>query len=157
MLTGDQFRESLKDDRVSFIDGERVDDPANHPLIKPGIDVAARIYARGDELYNGMVSYLHDISGGLWLTCPSVADFENEATRMYMTKYVRTMPSVSAEDRMKVFHLIPDLTADQYWGWAKIVNQSVAGGMDAQQAAALRHFDLPGAMSRAQAAAQLGA
>jgi 4-hydroxybutyryl-CoA dehydratase/vinylacetyl-CoA-Delta-isomerase len=111
----------------------------------------------GDDFYNAMVSYLHDISGGLLLTCPSVADFENEATHMYMAKYLRTMPGVSGEDRMKVFHLIRDLTADTYWGWNKIVNQSVAGGMDAQRAAALVNFDLSGAKSQAQAAARLGA
>jgi 4-hydroxybutyryl-CoA dehydratase/vinylacetyl-CoA-Delta-isomerase len=49
LLTGDQYRESLKDGRASFIDGERVEDPANHPLLKTAVDVCAAGY---DKLYN---------------------------------------------------------------------------------------------------------
>jgi 4-hydroxybutyryl-CoA dehydratase/vinylacetyl-CoA-Delta-isomerase len=48
MLTGSQYRESLKDGRASFIDGERVDDPSVHPLLKTTVDVAAAVY---DRLY----------------------------------------------------------------------------------------------------------
>ncbi len=48
MMTGDQYRESLKDGRVTFIEGERCDDPSTHPLLKTAVDVAAGIY---DKLY----------------------------------------------------------------------------------------------------------
>lgn len=49
MMTGDQYRESLKDGRQTFIEGEKVDDPANHPLLKTAVDVAASVY---DKLYD---------------------------------------------------------------------------------------------------------
>jgi 4-hydroxybutyryl-CoA dehydratase/vinylacetyl-CoA-Delta-isomerase len=76
----------------------------------------AHVYATmayGRSLFNEMVSYLHDVSGALLLTCPTVADYENPDTHDYMEKYLRTMDGVTGEDRMKVFHVIRDLTQSQ--------------------------------------------
>jgi 4-hydroxyphenylacetate 3-monooxygenase len=42
--TGKEYRESLKDDREIWINGERVKDLVNHPSFKPLIDIRARIY-----------------------------------------------------------------------------------------------------------------
>ncbi|OAI42343.1 hypothetical protein AYO38_11495 [bacterium SCGC AG-212-C10] len=101
---------------------------------------SSKVYT--DDLHSEMLSYLHDVSGALLLTCPTVADYENEATHVYIEKYLRTMVGVTGEDRMKVFHLIRDLSADTYWGWSKIDHQSIAGGVDAQREAVLNNFDL---------------
>ena len=87
-----------------------------------------------------MVGYLHDMSGALLLTVPTVADYLNPETHDYMEKYLRTMDGVTGEDRMKIFHVIRDLTADHYGGWAKVTNQMVGGGLYAQRMATLRTF-----------------
>ena len=42
--TGDDYRESIRDGRQVWIDGERVDDVTTHPFFKPIVDVRARIY-----------------------------------------------------------------------------------------------------------------
>ncbi len=42
--TGDEYRESIKDGREVWIDGEKVKDLTQHPMLKPIIDVRARIY-----------------------------------------------------------------------------------------------------------------
>ena len=42
--TGEQYRESLRDDREVWISGERVKDVTTHPAFKPVIDARARIY-----------------------------------------------------------------------------------------------------------------
>lgn len=42
--TGDQYRESIRDGRNVWINGERVDDVTLHPQMKPIVDVRARIY-----------------------------------------------------------------------------------------------------------------
>ena len=42
--TGDEYRASLNDGRQIWINGERVEDPCNHPQFKPVIDIRARIY-----------------------------------------------------------------------------------------------------------------
>jgi 4-hydroxybutyryl-CoA dehydratase/vinylacetyl-CoA-Delta-isomerase len=111
--------------------------------------------AYGRSLFNEMVSYLHDVSGALLLTCPTVADYENPETHDYMEKYLRTMDGVSGEDRMKIFHVIRDLTADHYGGWAKISNQMVGGGLHAQRMATLRTFPSEAAKARARLVAHI--
>ena len=47
--TGDEYRESLRDGREVWIDGERVDDVTTHPAFRPIVDVRARIYDMAHE------------------------------------------------------------------------------------------------------------
>jgi 4-hydroxybutyryl-CoA dehydratase/vinylacetyl-CoA-Delta-isomerase len=111
--------------------------------------------AYGRSLFNEMVSYLHDVSGALLLTCPTVADYDNPDTHAYMEKYLRTYEGVTGEDRMKIFHVIRDLTADHYGGWAKITNQMVGGGLHAQRMATLRTFPSEAAKERVRRVARI--
>ena len=42
--TGDEYRESIRDGREVWIDGERVADVTTHPAFQPVVDIRARIY-----------------------------------------------------------------------------------------------------------------
>jgi 4-hydroxyphenylacetate 3-monooxygenase len=42
--TGQQYLDSIRDSREVYIDGERVEDVTRHPMMKPIIDIRARIY-----------------------------------------------------------------------------------------------------------------
>lgn len=42
--TGDEYRNSIRDGREVYINGERVDDVTTHPMFKPLVDIRARIY-----------------------------------------------------------------------------------------------------------------
>ena len=42
--TGEQYRESIRDGREVWINGERVKDVTSHPAFKPIVDIRARIY-----------------------------------------------------------------------------------------------------------------
>mgnify|MGYP000427179270 CR=1 FL=1 len=42
--TGEQYRDSLRDGREVWINGERVKDVTRHPQFKPLVDIRARIY-----------------------------------------------------------------------------------------------------------------
>ena len=42
--TGAQYRESIRDRREVYINGERVNDITSHPMFKPLVDIRARIY-----------------------------------------------------------------------------------------------------------------
>ena len=135
---------------------------ANAVTTETGVVVPADVHvyatlAYGRSLFNEMVGYLHDCSGALLLTCPTVADYDNEETHLYMEKYLRTMEGVTGEDRMKIFHLIRDLTADHYGGWAKVTNQMVGGGLHAQRMATLRLFPSEAAKLRARQMAHIEA
>jgi len=47
--TGNEYRESIRDGREIWIDGERVHDMTTHPAFKPIIDVRARMYDMAHE------------------------------------------------------------------------------------------------------------
>ncbi len=59
--TGEQYIESIRDDREVWIDGERVEDVPTHPAFKPIVDVRARIYDMAhDEQYRQVMSYVDE-------------------------------------------------------------------------------------------------
>ena len=47
--TGNEYRESLRDGREVWMNGERVDDVTTHPAFRPIVDVRARIYDMAHE------------------------------------------------------------------------------------------------------------
>ncbi len=58
LRTGDEYRESIRDGREVWIDGERVEDVTQHPAFKPIVDVRARIYDMAHEAqYRDAMSY----------------------------------------------------------------------------------------------------
>ncbi len=58
LRTGDEYRESIRDGRQVWINGERVADVPAHPAFKPIVDVRARIYDMAhEERYRSILSY----------------------------------------------------------------------------------------------------
>lgn len=56
--TGDEYRESIRDGREVWINGERVDDVPTHPMFRPAVDVRARIYDMAHEdSYRRVMTY----------------------------------------------------------------------------------------------------
>jgi 4-hydroxyphenylacetate 3-monooxygenase len=47
--TGEQYRDSIRDGRRVWIDGERVADVTRHPMFRPLVDIRARIYDMSHE------------------------------------------------------------------------------------------------------------
>jgi 4-hydroxyphenylacetate 3-monooxygenase len=62
--TGQQYLDSLRDSREVYIDGEQVKDLATHPMLKPLIDIRARIYDMQHESATQTVLAYRD--GGEW-------------------------------------------------------------------------------------------
>jgi 4-hydroxyphenylacetate 3-monooxygenase len=62
--TGAQYRDSLRDDRQVWINGERVKNVLSHPMLQPIVDLRARIYDLAHEppTQNAM-SYVDDSTG----------------------------------------------------------------------------------------------
>ncbi len=62
--TGDEYRESIRDGREIWIDGERVEDVTTHPAFKPIVDVRARIYDMAHEPgTSDVMSYVDEETG----------------------------------------------------------------------------------------------
>ncbi|MDJ0948540.1 MAG: 4-hydroxyphenylacetate 3-hydroxylase family protein [Alphaproteobacteria bacterium] len=57
--TGDEYRDTLRDGREVWINGEKVDDVPSHPAFKPIVDIRARIYDMAHEPeYRDVMSYV---------------------------------------------------------------------------------------------------
>jgi 4-hydroxybutyryl-CoA dehydratase / vinylacetyl-CoA-Delta-isomerase len=152
---------------------EKIDEMAIHAtLLRAGMEAAlshAQATPEGfyypDELFTNAAKYqgaaefgrmvrnLHDIAGGAVLTSPSIADLENPDTRSYIEKYMSTGPDTDAEERLRLFHAIRDLTADAYGGWHLVTNLQSGGGLFAQRIVTRRHYDMERAKSYARHAA----
>lgn len=120
-----------------------------HPNIL-AINTAKYYYA---SKFHEMVRNLHDLGGGLILTLPSEADLRHPESGPYMRKYLSTKPNVKVEDRMRVYNLIRDLTADAYGGWNLVVALQAGGGLTAQRTMMNRTYDMAAARSLALAMA----
>jgi len=61
LRTGNQYRESLNDGRVVWMNGERVDNVATHPAFKPLVDVRARMFDMSHEDdHRDLLTYVDD-------------------------------------------------------------------------------------------------
>ena len=62
--TGDEYRESLRDGRKVWIDGESVPDVTVHPMFRPLVDVRARIHdMQHDPATSGTMTWHDEASG----------------------------------------------------------------------------------------------
>ncbi|HSA81377.1 MAG TPA: 4-hydroxyphenylacetate 3-hydroxylase family protein [Geminicoccaceae bacterium] len=64
LRTGDDYRNSLRDGRAVWIEGERVEDVPSHPAFKPIVDARARIYDLAHELAVREILTLADPASG---------------------------------------------------------------------------------------------
>jgi 4-hydroxyphenylacetate 3-monooxygenase len=56
--SGQQYRDSLRDDRQVYINGERVPDVTRHPAFRPLVDIRARIYdMQHEQATRGALTY----------------------------------------------------------------------------------------------------
>ncbi|APU16123.1 4-hydroxyphenylacetate 3-hydroxylase family protein [Actinoalloteichus fjordicus] len=62
--TGDEYRDSIRQGREIWMDGERVDDVTVHPAFKPIVDLRARIYDMAhEEATQDVMSYVDPETG----------------------------------------------------------------------------------------------
>lgn len=128
---------------------ERTPSGMIHPNIL-AINAAKYYYAAN---YHNAVKYLQDLSGGLVITLPTETDLRNPESGKYIRKYLHTRQDVDVEDRMRVYNLIRDLTADAYGGWHLVVALQAGGGLNAQRIMMNRTYDMAAAREAALVAA----
>ena len=64
--TGQQYRDSIRDGRQVYINGERVKDVTTHPMFKPLVDIRARIYdMQHDAATRDVMTWTDPQSGGV--------------------------------------------------------------------------------------------
>jgi 4-hydroxybutyryl-CoA dehydratase/vinylacetyl-CoA-Delta-isomerase len=115
-----------------------------------GINVTKYYYA---SHFHQMVKHLQDVAGGLTITLPEEADLRHPEAGPYLRKYLAARPGVDTEQRMRVFTLIRDMTADAYGGWNLVTALQAGGGLKAQRIMMARTFDMERARHAALTAA----
>jgi len=55
MMTGEQYKQSLRDGRRVFLEGDLIEDMPNHPVFKVPVDASAKLYDRGYDPTPGAV------------------------------------------------------------------------------------------------------
>lgn len=66
LRTGDEYRESIRDGRKVYVNGEQVDDVTKHPMFKPIVDRRARIYDMAhEESTQAVMTYADEETGEL--------------------------------------------------------------------------------------------
>jgi 4-hydroxybutyryl-CoA dehydratase / vinylacetyl-CoA-Delta-isomerase len=100
--------------------------------------------------YDMLVQHLHDIAGGSIVTAPSLADLRNPEVGPAVRKYMQANPEFDGEVRLRLFHLIRDLTADTYGGWRLVTNIQAGGGLYAQKIVTRKWYPLEAAVAKAK-------
>ena len=102
-----------------------------------------------NEFHAKLLDILHDIAGTLTVNAPTFADFEHPDLHDGLEAMLATS-TLSAEQRLRLFHYLRDTTADAYGGWAFATGQLSGGGQHAQRLVTMRHFDMQHAKSLAR-------
>jgi 4-hydroxyphenylacetate 3-monooxygenase len=108
--TGEAYRESLRDGREVWIDGERVDDVTTHPAFKPIVDVRARIYDLAHEDATRDVMSYADIESGERCSVGSKPPLTKEDWRAK-----RAAVDAVFDDRGGVVTRVGDETVGEMW------------------------------------------
>jgi aromatic ring hydroxylase len=92
--------------------------------------------------YHQAVCWVQDIAGGLVVTGPSEEDLQNPETRPYIERFLGGRKGVAAEDRLKAFNLVRDLTASTFGGYNELLAIHAEGSLETQKITILRDYDL---------------
>ncbi len=131
--TGSQYLDSIRDGREVYINGERVKDVTRHPMLKPLVDIRARIYDMQHEAdTRGVLSYQ---DGGEW---NAVANMLPRAQADWTAKRCATDAVLDAIGG--VVTRVGDETVGEMWSLYD--GQSVLNEVDPQFSANIRtHID----------------
>ena len=76
--TGEEYRESIRDEREVWINGERVADVPSHPMFKPIVDIRARIYDMAHDLATRDIMTVVDETGERFAVGPRLPHTQDD-------------------------------------------------------------------------------
>jgi aromatic ring hydroxylase len=103
--------------------------------------------------YHHALELLQDCAGGLLVTGPGGEDWENAEIRAVLEKYFRA--ASGAEERLRVMHMISDLTARDFGGYHAVLAVHAEGSIEAEKMQIFRAYDPRRTMAYARKLAAL--
>jgi 4-hydroxybutyryl-CoA dehydratase / vinylacetyl-CoA-Delta-isomerase len=82
--------------------------------------------------YHQAVAYVQEVAGGLLVTAPGQADWEQPATRPLLERYLGGK-GVDAEARLRLLHLISDVTTSHLGGYHAVLAIHAEGSIEAEK------------------------
>jgi aromatic ring hydroxylase len=89
--------------------------------------------------FHDAIRMVQDCAGGLLVTGPSGADWASDDVRPILEKYYRG--AGPAEDRLRLMHLIADLTTRDFGGYHAVLAVHAEGSIEAEKRHILRAYD----------------
>lgn len=103
--------------------------------------------------YHHALELVQDCSGGLLVTGPGGEDWDSPEIRPVLEKYFQA--AAPAEDRLRMLHLISDLTARDFGGYHAVLAVHAEGSVEAEKMQTFRSYDARPAMGYARRLAGL--
>ncbi len=131
-----------------------------HRIVAPGLAIPDPILTNlakhhFADSYHHMAKLVQDIAGGLVVTAPSAANWDNAELRPQLERYLQGSAAVGGEDRARLMALIRDITASEFGGYQSVLSIHAEGSLAAQRIAVVRGYDVAGCEELAAAAAGL--
>ncbi|AFA40686.1 Aromatic ring hydroxylase [Pyrobaculum oguniense TE7] len=116
---------------------------AMYPIVQEGVAIPNPVYTNIAKLYSNakfadVLKATVDVAGGIIATFPTYEDLENEATRKYISKYMRA--AVDGETRIKIIELLRELVVGG-GGWYLTTMMHAEGSMEASKLELFRSYD----------------
>lgn len=90
--------------------------------------------------YHQALEWVQDCAGGLLVTAPGGDDWASDEVRPVLEKYFKAAKG-TAEDRLRLMHVISDLTARDLGGYHAVLAVHAEGSIEAEKMQILRAFD----------------
>ncbi len=121
----------------------------------PGLAVPHRMYTNVAKLqfangYHQALAHVQDIAGGMLVTAPSEEDLSNPETGEKLRRYLGGRKGVSAEDRLRAFNMVADLTTGEFGGYHAVLAIHAEGSIEAEKLAIAREYDTKSAIAYAK-------
>jgi aromatic ring hydroxylase len=98
--------------------------------------------------YHQAIELVQDCAGGLLVTGPGAEDWADPTIRAVLEKYYAA--AAPAADRLRVMHLIADLTARDFGGYHAVLAVHAEGSIEAEKMQILRAWDPEGPIAYAK-------
>jgi 4-hydroxybutyryl-CoA dehydratase/vinylacetyl-CoA-Delta-isomerase len=105
------------------------------PLV---VNIAKSHFAHG---YHTALQHVQDVSGGLLVTGPGGADFDNPDTGDLLRRYLSGRAGVDGEQRMRAMSMVADLTTGEFGGYHAVLAIHAEGSLEAEKMLIQRAYD----------------
>lgn len=131
--------------KCTVTDGVAIPDP----MI---VNMAKLNFAQG---FHTAIQHVQDISGGLLVTYPSREDLEHPDYGPELERYLAGARGVSGKDRLKIIHMISDLTTGEMAGYSAVLAIHAEGSIEAEKLTILLRYNPEQALTFARHLARL--